>query len=109
VLASVEEGCSYAPLEAMASGLPVVVTTNTGSNEMVVDGETGFVVPIRSPERIAEALERLSQDPERRRAMGAAAAVQMRKINNWERYAKRLCGLYRDLVRSHRPQSSTVH
>jgi glycosyltransferase involved in cell wall biosynthesis len=97
VLASVEEGCSYAPLEAMASGLPVVVTTNTGSNELVVPGETGYVVPIRSPEKIAEALDALYRDPERRKAMGAAAASQMRTSNDWGRYAGRLSQLYRDL------------
>ncbi len=106
VLASVEEGCSYAPLEAMASGLPVVVTTNTGSNELVVDGETGFVVPIRSPERIAAALEVLYRNPDRRRAMGQAAAAQMRSSNNWQRYARSLVELYQSVLTASRVQSA---
>jgi glycosyltransferase involved in cell wall biosynthesis len=102
VLASVEEGCSYAPMEAMASGLPVVVTTNTGSNELVIEGQTGFVVPIRSPEKIADALDLLYRNPDRRKAMGAAAASEMRKTNDWERYARSLSQLYSDLVGSRR-------
>lgn len=96
VLASIEEGCSYAPLEAMAAGLPVIVTTNTGSNELVVDGETGFVVPIRSPERIAEKLDCLFRDRQRQRAMGVAAAHSMRHTNDWQRYSVRLSELYNE-------------
>ncbi len=106
VLASVEEGCSYAPLEAMASGLPVVVTTNTGSNELVVEGETGFVVPIRMPDRIAAALETLYRDPQRRRAMGAAAAARMRTSNDWHRYATALANLYHSALADRRTLAS---
>ncbi len=49
--------------EAMAAGLPVVSTTLAGVPEMVADGATGLLVPPRSPEKLADALERLLKRP----------------------------------------------
>jgi starch synthase len=71
VLPSLLEGSALVVLEAMASGLPVIVTENTGA-DAVRDGVEGFVVPVRSPEAIAARLEELAS-PELRRRMGAAA------------------------------------
>ncbi len=56
VLPSLEEGLARTSLEAMACGLPVVVTAHTGSNDMVKPGVTGEVVPIRDPKAIADAV-----------------------------------------------------
>lgn len=70
--ASLSEGISNAILEAMASGLPVVVTDAGGTREAVRDGIDGFVVPCRDVEAMAEALVRLGRDPELRRRMGEA-------------------------------------
>lgn len=71
VLPSLAEGSALVVLEAMASGLPVVVTPNTGADAMR-DGVEGFEVPIRDPAAIAAALERLENADVRAR-MGAAA------------------------------------
>jgi len=56
VLPSLEEGLARTSLEAMACGLPVVVTPNTGSNDLVTEGVNGSVVPIRDPQAIADAV-----------------------------------------------------
>jgi len=56
VLPSLEEGLARTSLEAMACGLPVVVTPNTGSNDLVSEGVNGSVVPIRDPQAIADAV-----------------------------------------------------
>jgi glycosyltransferase involved in cell wall biosynthesis len=72
VLPSVEEGISLALLEAMARGLPTVATRVGGNPEVVVDGETGLLVPARDPEALARALLRLLDDPETRLRLGAA-------------------------------------
>lgn len=64
------EGFGNAVLEAQAMAVPVVCTDAEGLGENVVDGETGLVVPRRSPDRLAAALAELTRDPSRRLAMG---------------------------------------
>ena len=72
LLTSVSEGLSTATLEAMAVGLPVVVTDVGGMREAVDDGVTGYVVPPRDPGGVADALVAVARDPARGRTMGCA-------------------------------------
>jgi glycosyltransferase involved in cell wall biosynthesis len=72
VLPSLVEGSAVAVLEAMASGLPVIVTANAGA-DAVRDGIEGFVVPIRDAGTIAARLTQLAADAELRTRMGRAA------------------------------------
>lgn len=65
VLPSHQEGFSNAILEAMAAGLPTVVTDAGGNAEAVVNGVTGYVVPPQNPKALAEAIRCLSLDPRR--------------------------------------------
>jgi glycosyltransferase involved in cell wall biosynthesis len=60
---SYEDGFGYAPMEALACGVPVVVTEDTGMKEYVRDGVNGFVVPTGSVDAIVAALENLVQSP----------------------------------------------
>jgi glycosyltransferase involved in cell wall biosynthesis len=53
VLSSISEGLSIATIEAMAYGIPVVVTRSGGPEEIVEDGKTGYLVPIRDEKNIA--------------------------------------------------------
>lgn len=64
------EGIPVALMEAMASGLPVVASNISGIPELVEDGKTGFLVPPRDPQAIADALERLAASPELARQLG---------------------------------------
>jgi glycosyltransferase involved in cell wall biosynthesis len=57
VLPSLEDGFGYVAAEAMACGLPVIVTDASGASEWVTTGETGWIVPARSTEELATALE----------------------------------------------------
>jgi D-inositol-3-phosphate glycosyltransferase len=70
VLASDEEGLGMVILEAMASGLPVVSTKCGGPDAIVVEGRTGFLVPVRDAGALSEALEKLVRCEEQRRQMG---------------------------------------
>lgn len=70
VLSSESEGMSNTILEAMASGRPVVATAVGGNPELVVDGETGLLVPPNNPHAMAAAITKLLRAPEQRRQMG---------------------------------------
>lgn len=97
VMPSVEEGCSYAPLEAMACGLPVILTENTGSSELVTHGKEGFIIPIRSPEKIAAHIEILYRHSEMRAVMGKNALIKSRNGFGWDTYANELISIYRQI------------
>lgn len=64
------EAMSLVVLEAMRAGLPVITSDIGSLPEVVIDGKTGFVIPPRDPERLAEKIVRLAKDPELRRRMG---------------------------------------
>ncbi len=68
---SLAEGSANVCYEAMAHGLPVVATPNAGS--AVTHGVDGFIIPIRDPKAIADALRTLRDNPSLRQAMSAAA------------------------------------
>jgi glycosyltransferase involved in cell wall biosynthesis len=72
VLPSWIEGLPISVLEAMAHAKPVIATPVGGTAELVVDGETGMLVPPRDPAALAKALRTLIRDPERARRLGLA-------------------------------------
>ncbi len=77
------EGFGMACLEAMAHGRPVIATGVGGLRDLVVDGETGIVVPPRDPAALRTALERLLGDRSLRRRLGAAGRERARERFSW--------------------------
>ncbi|MBM4041594.1 MAG: glycosyltransferase family 4 protein [Planctomycetes bacterium] len=92
-LPAIEDGFPLVVLEAMASGRPVIVSENTGSKDAIEPGVSGFVVPIWSPDSIAERLQWLHDRPAERAAMGAAARRQAEDYP-WERHGADLVAFY---------------
>jgi glycosyltransferase involved in cell wall biosynthesis len=76
VLSTGSEGLPLAILEAMATGLPVVASAVGGVPELIVEGETGFLVPPGDAEALGTALRTLVADPELRLRMGRAARAR---------------------------------
>jgi colanic acid/amylovoran biosynthesis glycosyltransferase len=74
-----QEGIPNSMLEAMATGLPVLATLHGGIPEAVTDGQTGFLVPERDHEALAEAMVRLAESPALWHSVGQAAADSVRK------------------------------
>ena len=83
VLPSLVEGFGLTGLEAMACGLPVVLSEHTLGRDVITDGVEGYVVPIRDPESIAERLRLLAADPDCRHRMGVAARSKAEQYS-WE-------------------------
>jgi glycosyltransferase involved in cell wall biosynthesis len=78
------EGFGVACAEAMAHGKPVVASAVGGLLDLVVDGETGLLVPPRDPAALRAALDRLLGDRDLRRRLGAAGRERVRAHFSWE-------------------------
>ena len=79
VLPSRWEGLPIALLEAMSVGLPIVATKVEGVDEVVKDGEHGFLIPVENSEALADAILQLLGDRQLRQKMGAAAKSHVLK------------------------------
>jgi glycosyltransferase involved in cell wall biosynthesis/O-antigen ligase len=103
VSASEAEGLSNSLLEAMASGLPCVVTDVGGVRDVIRRPHEGIVVPAGEHLKLAFAIASLLDDPDRRRALGAAARRRVISSFSLVTTADRLADLYVNLaaVRSH--------
>ena len=89
------EGFGVACLEAMAHARPVVATNAGGLRDLVVDGETGLVVPPRDAAALRAALERLLGDRELRRRLGTAARDRARERFSWPAVTEATVAAYR--------------
>jgi glycosyltransferase involved in cell wall biosynthesis len=92
------EGLSRALIEAMAYGVPPVVTDSGGSPELVVDGECGIVVPADDSRAIADAIERLNRDADLRTRLGNAARARIATDFRNEETVEKTIALYESLV-----------
>ncbi len=97
-LPSFTEGLPNVALEASAAGVPIVATAVGGTPEVVVHGETGFLVPSGQPAALADGLNRLLGSPEVRQAMGDAGRRRMRDHFTFEAQAKRYGELFDKLI-----------
>jgi glycosyltransferase involved in cell wall biosynthesis len=81
VLPSLSDTFGLVILEAMAHGVPVIATHNTGAPDILREGVDGFIVPVRSPELIAGRLERLASDRKLLREMSVSSFDRCRQFN----------------------------
>lgn len=108
VLSSISEGVSLALLEAMASGLPAVVTDVGGNREVMVPGETGYMVPAGSPEALADALLKIQADPARLHRMAEAARRRVEASFNLRTVVATYENLYATSLKAKRRGRSLV-
>ena len=95
VLASYSENFGNTVLEAMAFGVPVVVTEEVGAREVVEASGGGRVVPI---EQLGVAIRELLSDPERRKEIGRKGREFVAENLSWEQVAREMEGAYRDMA-----------
>ena len=99
VLPSLYEGLPNALLEAMAACRPVVATQVGGIPEVVVEGETGFLVPPRNSEALADAIGMMLRDKERAAQMGLAGRKRVERFFSAETMVAKTEELYEGLIR----------
>jgi glycosyltransferase involved in cell wall biosynthesis len=94
-----EEPFGMVFLEAMAMQKPVVAITSGAAGEIVVNGETGLLVPPKNPAELAGAISRLIEQPELRARMGAAGRARVESDFSPARLGGELAGIYTNLVK----------
>lgn len=107
VLSSLWEGLPLALLEAMAAGLPAVVTAVGGNVEVVEHGKSGILVPAADEQALAEVLSSVMHDPLQRERIGKAAREQFEQRYSLRSFIEAHERLYEELV-SERPSHSAI-
>jgi L-malate glycosyltransferase len=98
VMPSLTEGLGTSLLDAMACGRPIVATRVGGIPEVIVEGETGLLVPPRDPDLLAEAIVRLLQDPGLSERLAAAGLDRVRQHFTVERMVDQTVETYQALI-----------
>lgn len=96
-LPSIVEGRALVVQEAMSQSLPVLITANTGAADLVEEGRTGFLVPIRSPEALAEKLAWCADHRPELREMGVCARKKAAECS-WEAYESKIAGIIEETL-----------
>ena len=103
VLSSVTESMPNAVLEAMTTSRPVVATDVGGIRELVADGLTGYLVPVRNPDALAARILQILRNPQQGREMGRAARARVEREFSGSRMKKELNAFYDSMLRRYRP------
>jgi glycosyltransferase involved in cell wall biosynthesis len=98
VLTSLSEGLSLTLLESMGYGIPIVATRVGGNPEVVVEGETGYLVPVGDTSALADRIVRLLKIPELRRRMGEEGRSRGERKFRMGNVADRYLEIYNELL-----------
>ena len=85
ILPSLANAFPKAALEAMSSGLPIIITEGVGTKDIIENGKEGFVVPIKDPDSLAKSIQYFYDNPDEVKRMGKNARKTAEKCT-WERY-----------------------
>jgi glycosyltransferase involved in cell wall biosynthesis len=96
-------------IEAMALGRPVIAPRLGGPCEIVVDGETGSLVPPRDSVALADAIVDLLADPERRRAMGRAARARVDTVFDIGHHVRAMEEVFDEILGARQPDGLLAH
>jgi glycosyltransferase involved in cell wall biosynthesis len=97
-LPSIVEGRALVMQEAMSQGLPIIITPNTGGEDLVIEGETGFLVPIRSPNTIAEKIKWFVENRDQLTVMGKKAAKHAQNYT-WDNYSETIIDQLKSILK----------
>lgn len=97
VLPSIEEGLAMVIPQAMACGLPVICTTNTGGADIIRDEKEGFIIPIRDVEALQAKIVYLYKHEDKRKQM-SEMALQRVKGFTWDVYGRNMINQYKKII-----------
>jgi len=100
VLPSLWEGFGIVMVEAMAAGKPVIVTNVSSMPEVVLEEETGHIVPVRDPGALAHAIRDLLEHPEKAQALGASGRQRVQDYFTLDHMVTRYEELFTTLLKS---------
>jgi glycosyltransferase involved in cell wall biosynthesis len=95
---SLSEGLPGAVREAQAVGLPVIATDAGGTREAVLDGSTGLIVPCHDAQALADAIERLADDPLLARSFGNAGRERAAELFSTQRFIQAYSDVFRRVM-----------
>ena len=102
LLPSLLEGTPLALMEAMAAALPIVTTATCGMKDVIHHGENGLLVPIRRPEAIVDAIERLIADPALRLDLARSAQRDVKANYTWNASSQHVLAVYQRMIAADR-------
>jgi sugar transferase (PEP-CTERM/EpsH1 system associated) len=108
VLNSLSEGMSNTVLEAMACGLPVVATTVGANTDLVVEGQTGLLIPPNDCAALRHAIAVLAADSPLRESMGNQGRARVERLHGMEKMVRDYSQLYDELHEKSFPTSRAV-
>ena len=100
ISSSVEEGMAMVQAQAMACGLPLICTTNSGGEEIVDENENGFVCPIRDTEYLKGKILSLYEDRTKLNSFSKKAYEKSRRDLSWDKYGDNITRIYNQLLNS---------
>jgi glycosyltransferase involved in cell wall biosynthesis len=99
VLPSLEEGLAVVLCEALATGLPIIATRESGAAEIIEHDRSGKIVSASSATQLANAIAEMANSPDKVHEFSSQATVAATRTHNWDQYVDRLRGVYSDCLR----------
>ena len=94
VTCSLEEGLSMVQIQAMACGIPLITTPNSGSEDIITNGIEGFIIPIRDTIILKEKIRFFYNNPLKVKLMGNKAKLKVKKSLSWDNYGEKVLKVY---------------
>jgi len=100
-----DAGLAASTAEAMACGLPVIITDFGDNRKWVQDGVNGFIIPVRAPEVLASKIIHLLKDEETRKRFGEINREIIVERNDWEKEMGKMAKLYEELIEKYKSEA----
>jgi len=102
VINSIEEGLAMVQAQAMACGLPIISTTNSGGEDIIDNNKNGFICNIRDVEQLKEKIEFFYENKKEHAKFCISAKNKSKSFLSWKNYGKKIIKKYKLIREMHR-------